>query len=148
MQQGERVKHVEWGIGMEFGLECRVQLLQSGQSVPMSRSSNSASPLASQPLAHRERPVPSPLNKKNQPEPPTMMVDEVSRASSGLPEVNQVEQAHQVSPVAKKSIVRENTTVASPSPSLEVLKEKATHDPVVQEVMRTFTAKIVDIRPK
>ncbi len=30
----------------------------------------------------------------------------------------------------------------------EAITQKASHDPVVQEVMRTFGAKIVDVRPK
>ncbi|HCP75620.1 MAG TPA: hypothetical protein DIU08_13405, partial [Ktedonobacter sp.] len=48
-------------------------------------------------------------------------------------------------PVARKNIVRENTSTGLP---LEIIKQKASSDPVVQEVMRTFTAKIVDIRSK
>jgi hypothetical protein len=51
----------------------------------------------------------------------------------------------QSSPVAKKNMVRENTGTAS---TLETVKQKASSDPVVQEVIRTFAAKIVDIRLK
>ncbi|HEY6408410.1 MAG TPA: hypothetical protein VIY29_13160, partial [Ktedonobacteraceae bacterium] len=61
------------------------------------------------------------------------------------------------SPVAKKNIVRENTGTESIQPprsskssqsSLEIAKQKAISDPVVKEVMKTFQAKIVDIRLK
>jgi hypothetical protein len=48
-------------------------------------------------------------------------------------------------PLARTNIVRENTTVAVPQESIE---QKVCRDPVVQEVMKTFTAKIVEIRPK
>ena len=56
--------------------------------------------------------------------------------------------------VVKKHIVRENTTIESLQPSqsslssLEIAKQKASSDPVVQEVIKTFQAKIVDIRLK
>ena len=52
------------------------------------------------------------------------------------------------SPVVKNSVVRENTTIESSASSPEALKQKVSSDPVVQEVMKTFTAKIVDIRTK
>jgi DNA polymerase-3 subunit gamma/tau len=64
------------------------------------------------------------------------------------------------SPVVKKNIVRENTGTESIQPpslsksskssqsSLEIAKQKAISDPVVKEVMKTFQAKIVDIRLK
>jgi len=47
--------------------------------------------------------------------------------------------------VAKKNIVSENISVGL---SPEAVREQASSDPVVQEVMRTFSAKIVDIRLK
>jgi hypothetical protein len=40
--------------------------------------------------------------------------------------------------------VRENKPVISK----ETLEQKVHHDPVIQEVMRTFSARIVDIHPK
>src|SRR5438874_1584325 len=52
------------------------------------------------------------------------------------------------SPVVKNSVVRENTTIESSTSSPEALRQKVSSDPVVQEVMKTFTAKIVDIRTK
>ncbi len=59
MQQGDRVKYVEWGLGMEFGRKFRVQLLLPEQTVPpppVSRSTNVAPSAAPQQSAHRERP--------------------------------------------------------------------------------------------
>ncbi len=50
--------------------------------------------------------------------------------------------------VVKKHIVRENITTEVPRISPEVIKQKAGSDPVVQEIVRTFAAKIVDIRLK
>ena len=54
----------------------------------------------------------------------------------------------QTAPIVKKGVVRENTTSVSTGSSFDSIKQKASSDPVVQEVMKTFTAKIVDIRPK
>ncbi len=45
---------------------------------------------------------------------------------------------------ARTKMVKEN----KPAMSKEALEQKVHHDPVIQEVMRTFSAKIVDIHPK
>jgi hypothetical protein len=49
------------------------------------------------------------------------------------------------SPLARMSKVSENTSEGS---FQETIEQRALRDPVVQEVMRTFTARIVDVRPK
>ena len=46
--------------------------------------------------------------------------------------------------LARKDVVRENKEEVSQ----ETLEQKVRRDPVVQEIMRTFTARIVDIHPK
>nr|HET6904193.1 DNA polymerase III subunit gamma/tau [Ktedonobacteraceae bacterium] len=145
MQQGDRVKYVEWGLGMEFGRKFRVHLLLPEQAVPpplASRSTNVASSAAPQQSAHRERPA-SPQQAKNaQPEAKATRNEANGHVTDPPVEVNQPLS------IVKKNVVRENTTTVSASPPFETIKQKASADPVVQEVIRTFTAKIVDIRPK
>jgi hypothetical protein len=41
--------------------------------------------------------------------------------------------------------VKENINVVQPQ---ETIEQKVRRDPVVQEVIKTFTARIVDVRPK
>jgi hypothetical protein len=50
-----------------------------------------------------------------------------------------------VPPVAKNGIVRENTSIVS---SREIMQQQVEHDPVVQEVIKTFAARIVDVYSK
>jgi hypothetical protein len=50
-----------------------------------------------------------------------------------------------VESLARTSIVSENKTTASPQ---ETIEQKAMRDPIVQEVMKTFGAKIVNVQPK
>jgi len=154
MQQAERVKHVEWGLEMEFQRKFRVQLLLPDQAIPtpsVTRSANVAPSLAPQQSAHRERPVSPQPSKPVQPEARATVTGDNSSVSAPVVEDKPVP------PIAKKNIVRENTTTMSAVPIVpgkpvsqpfETVKEKASNDPVVQEVMRTFTAKIVNISPK
>jgi hypothetical protein len=155
MQQGERSKYVDWAFSTEFNQKCRVRLLAPGQPVPAppvyasnSHSANTAIPLASQQSAHLERrasTTPAPAGSKH--------VEQ-----GGAPELAQRQEPaapvvhtpgeNSSSPVVKNSVVRENTTIESSTSSPEALRQKVSSDPVVQEVMKTFTAKIVDIRTK
>jgi hypothetical protein len=103
-------------------------------------------PLASQQSAHLERPAsttPAPAGSKHVEQEGTPKL--VQQQEPAAPVVH-TPGANSSSPVVKKSVLRENTTRESSSP--EALKQKVSRDPVVQEVMKTFTAKIVDIRTK
>lgn len=161
MQQGDRVKHAEWGLGMEFQRKFRVQLLLPDQTLPpppVNRSPTITPPVAPQQSAHRGRPPspPSPPSSRqsqtgqNQPEARQYEAKAVMPGEAIQEVVPPVEvsDADQAAPIVKKGVVRENTTSVSASSSFESIKQKASSDPVVQEVMKTFTAKIVDIRPK
>jgi hypothetical protein len=144
VKEEERYKILEWALTIEFGSECRVRLIPPGQSVPlhqesdpMSYSTSAASTGASQQSAFLERPVsPSYLNEEipNAPEPP-----------SGLNQALYDTGLSGEDSLAKTVSVKENINAAK---SREVIEENARRDPVVQEVIKTFTAKIVDIRPK
>ncbi len=147
MQQGDRVKFVEWGLGMEFGRKFRVQLLLPEQALPpppTSRSANIAPSAVPQQSAHRERPASTPPAKNAQPE-----AKATGNGTNG--HMNVIEapvEVNQPLAIVKKNVIRENTTIVSDRSPFEAIKQKASADPVVQEVIRTFTAKIVDIRPK
>jgi DNA polymerase-3 subunit gamma/tau len=149
LQQGERFKYVEWALNMEFEQKCQVRLLAPGQAVPVppshtsnGRLANTAVPAAPQQAAHRERPasIPSALKPVEQVDTPEMTQEPTSTLVHAPAE-------DQPSLIVKKSVVRENTIIES-APPLDVIRQKVSSDPVVQEVMKTFTAKIIDIRPK
>jgi DNA polymerase-3 subunit gamma/tau len=134
-----RAKDVEWALEVEFGLPCQVRLVPPGQSPGLAPMSDTASystgtGLAPQPSAYREPKPPSSTVREEQPDkvephlnPPAV---DLYAGSAHTP--------------ARTSIVRENTPVVSK----ETLEQKVHRDPVIQEVMRTFSAKIVEIRPK
>jgi DNA polymerase-3 subunit gamma/tau len=142
-----RLKDVEWALGVEFGQKCRVRLVTSPQSSPpvlfseISDFSVSAE-IASQPAARQERPavLPSP------PEAGEGEQEMLAQHVQGEP-VSSADPANTTSssPLARMSKVSENTTEGS---FQETIEQRALRDPVVQEVMKTFTARIVDVRPK
>lgn len=153
VQGGERTKDVDWALSIEFDLPCRVRLIAPGQTAPAlpahtngSQAAYSAPPIAPQSSARRERPaVPASPPAKQQSvkqEPPSATAQPPDAAVS-IPSVEDSSEA-----VVKKHIVRENITTEVPHISPEVIKQKASSDPVVQEVVRTFAANIVDIRLK
>lgn len=142
-----RLKDVEWALGVEFGQKCRVRLVTSPQSSPpvlfsgISDFSVSAG-VAPQSAARQERPAVLPLppeagdgeqgmSAQHVQEEPVSSADPVDTTSS--------------SPLARISKVSENTTEGS---FQETIEQKALRDPVVQQVMKTFTARIIDVRPK
>ena len=153
VREKDRSKHVNWALSTEFRQKCHVRLLAPGQPVPAppayasnSHSANTAMPLASQQSAHLERrasTTPAPAGSKHVEQEGTPEL--VQRQEPAAPVVHTPGE-NSSSPVVKKSVLRENTTIESSSP--EALKQKVSRDPVVQEVMKTFTAKIVDIRTK
>jgi DNA polymerase-3 subunit gamma/tau len=176
MRKGDRCADVEWALSLEFNQKCRVRLLAPGD--PVTAAFNSAalplsSPAATKQPAHSERngsdaqssPSRSAKPRNAGPEglvaqsfPDRQQDDTGTRAAASPAPTTYGEDA--VPPVAKKTIVRENSMSESArkvseqmpvQPSAlasEAIAQKASHDPVVQEVMRTFGAKIVDIRPK
>lgn len=136
-----RYKDLEWALEIEFGLPCQVRLVPPGQSpasgsMPDAANYSTGAGLAPQPSAYREPKPPSSTVREEQPEkiePP-----------QNPPPVDLYASSAQATTPARTNIVRENTPVMSK----ETLEQKVHRDPVIQEVMRTFSAKIVDIRPK
>jgi DNA polymerase III subunit gamma/tau len=142
-----RTKDVEWALEVEFGLPCQVRLVPPGQSPSVAPVSDTASystgaTLAPQPSAYREPPPPKPSS-------PTVREEQQQSREAGQdqPAVDLYASSSGVTGVptpARTNMVRENKPVMSK----ETLEQKVHHDPVIQEVMRTFSAKIVDIHPK
>ena len=144
VKEEERYKILEWALTIEFGLECRVRLIPPGQSVPphqapdpMSYSTSTASAVAPQQSAFLERPASSSYLDEDIPTAPKPS----SRMNQSLYDTSPSDQDS----LAKTGSVKENISSVQ---SREAIEENARRDPVVQEVIKTFTAKIVDIRPK
>ncbi|HYT35974.1 MAG TPA: hypothetical protein VEL49_02260, partial [Ktedonobacteraceae bacterium] len=144
VKEEERYKVLEWALTIEFGLECRVRLIPPGQSLPLppvsdtvSYSSSAAPAFAPQQSAFLERPVA-----------PAYLDEEIWDAQKPLSRTNH--SLYETSPSDEDSLaitgsVKENINAAQPR---ETIEQNVRLDPVVQEVIKTFTARIVDIRPK
>jgi DNA polymerase III subunit gamma/tau len=142
-----RYKDLEWALEMEFGLPCQVRLVAPDQPPSLAPVSDAVSystgaTLTPQPSAYREPPPAKPSSPTLREKPPESIPSpqdppavDLYAASSG---------AMDTMPPARTKVVRENNPVMSK----ETLEQKVHHDPVIQEVMRTFSAKIVDIHPK
>jgi DNA polymerase III subunit gamma/tau len=142
----DRYKDLEWALSIEFGIPCFVRLVPPGQPLPSvpipdaaTYSTSTAPTIAPQQSAYRERPV-------TPPNPP----EEISGAGMQKPTSPLDQPAYENSPsdaatLARMNIVRENTNVASHEDTIE---QKASRDPVVQEVVKTFSARIVEVHPK
>ena len=146
VQEGDRAKDVDWALSTEFKQKCRVRLLAPGALPPSSLifesgsfSLNTAVKETPPRSAHLERPAADSPPRLSEPEAEAEFQQEPPATNGHASAVEQ-------SPaVAKKNIVSENISMGL---SPEAVREQASSDPVVQEVMRTFSAKIVDIRLK
>ncbi len=144
VKEEERYKILEWALTLEFGLECHVRLIPPGQSVPpppvsdpVSYSTNAAPANTPQQSAFLERPVsPSYLGEEI---PDTQKPSYIMKQS--LYETSPIGE----DPLAKTGSLKENVNATQPR---ETIEQHVLRDPVVQEVIKTFTARIVDIRPK
>ena len=144
VKEEDRYKILEWALTIEFELECRVRLVPPGQPLstvpipdPVSYSTSVAPAIASQQSAYLERPVSPPYPIEDIPDaqkPFSMMSQALYEASPS-----------DAASLARTGIVKENINVVQPQ---ETIEQKVRRDPVVQEVIKTFTARIVDVRPK
>ncbi|HZU66202.1 MAG TPA: DNA polymerase III subunit gamma/tau [Ktedonobacteraceae bacterium] len=146
VKENDRYKDLEWALTMEFGLPCQVRLLPPGHTFtavpvyePDPPSANTMLTSAPPQSAYREPPVSSPPAQIEQ------AANGIETPDVGLSAVDTVHTNNGDGPVAKNSVVRENTSVFS---SRESIQQQAERDPVVQEVIKTFSARIVDVFPK
>ena len=142
-----RYKDLEWALEMEFGLPCRVRLVPPDQSpslAPMSDVANysAGAALAPQPSAYREPPPAKPSSPTLGEEQPGTIEPQQDPPAADLYATSS--DAAGVKTPARTNVVRENKPVVLQ----ETLEQKVRHDPVIQEVIRTFSATIVDIQPK
>ncbi len=144
VKEEDRYKILEWALTIEFGLECRVRLVPPGQSVPLppvsdpvSYSTSVAPAIASQQSAYLERPVSPPY--------PTEDIPDAQKPFSMMSQALYEASPSDAASLARTGIVKENINVVQPQ---ETIEQKVRRDPVVQEVIKTFTARIVDIRQK
>ena len=145
VKEEERYKILEWALTIEFGLECRVRLIPPGQSVPL--------PPVSDPVSYSTSAAPAVAPPQQsafleRPGAPSYLGEEISDAQKPLSGMNQ--SLYENSPsdedsLAKTGSMKENISAAQPRVTIE---QNVLRDPVVQEVIKTFTARIVDIRPK
>ncbi len=146
LKANDRYKFLEWALTTEFQIPCLVRLVPPGQllsTVPIPDSvtySTSAAPtIASLQSAHRG---PSVL--------PSYPDQDTSDIGTPGPLSESNQSSHEASPtdtatLARTGSMKENISVVQPQDTIE---QKVRSDPVVQEVMKTFSARIVDIRPK
>lgn len=158
---------IKWGMTVELGQECRVRLLPPNTDV----SSLRIPPPSSPPLSGTNgRSSPPALSVTPNPSVQREPSPSVTRPRGEVPPLQRNPQADGItslhsaassgnapSPLARKSTVRENTTMVSsqaePTPlnglsRLELVRKKATQDPVVQKVVDMFRAEIKDINLK
>jgi DNA polymerase III subunit gamma/tau len=144
LKANERYKFLEWALTTEFQTPCFVRLVAPGQSVslphvsdPMSYSTSAAPSITSQQSAYLERPV-SPLQ-------PTEEIPDAQKPPSGMSQALYETSPSDAAPLTRTSIVKENISIALPQDTID---QKVRRDPVVQEVIKTFSARIVEVRPK
>jgi len=155
LHESEYCPDVEDALNLEFRQPCKLRLLPPEQALPAPSSRSveyqtssmaASSPDVSSP-AHRQRSTPASASPARQakesetPEPPRSQQQPSAPVVASSPD-------NTPSPVVKKGVVRENTKSTFAYSSPEDVKRKASQDPVVQEVMRTFSAKIVNVEAK
>jgi len=141
VHENDRSKDIEWALTTEFSRQCKVRLLPPGQPPPETSmpwetgipSTNAAPASPPQQSARLERPASPSIGTEG----PS------GRVQDGHPAYGT--DIVQPPPLARTQIVSENTTTVS---SQETIEQKARRDPIVQEVMKTFTARIVNVQPK
>jgi DNA polymerase III subunit gamma/tau len=164
LQKKEDHDSIEWALKVELQRECSVRLVppesgSSSRTIPPPNASNYAAhaamtlpPLQS---AHVERPAASPARTPPQEQQkPAKQQEPLASHGPSAPTAD----ASFTPPLARNSVVRENTTStpgekAAQNPEqhttrLQSAAKKVKGDPIVQEVARMFKAEIKDIQLK
>ncbi len=144
VKEEDRYKILEWALTTEFGTPCLVRLVPPGQpfsATPIPDSftySTSAAPVvAPQQSAHRERLVLPPDEET----PDARMQKPLSQSNQS----SYHSDPSDAMSLARMGNMKENITGVGPQDTIE---QKVRRDPVVQEVMKTFSARIVEVHPK
>jgi DNA polymerase III subunit gamma/tau len=151
LSQSDRAKHVDWALSLEFGQPCRVRLLRPGElpavsnppAPPKSSGKNGAGQSA------KPAPQPAPAEPAT---PPQKSPADGTNGHKKTPSASAAQAAPSVEgrtvPLARSNVVRENSNKVSAAEAQEMLEQKAKSNPVVQEIMRTFTVKNIQVNPK
>ena len=143
IKEGNNPQKVEWALSIEFNTPCKLRVLAPDQPYTASQAPGSVSyshgTTVAQPSAYRERSQPS------QPFSPPLAEKERAPQSQQAATESGTSGISDAEPLARPQAVRENKKVAL---SMEEAQRKAQQDPVVQEVVRMFTATIKDVQPK
>jgi DNA polymerase-3 subunit gamma/tau len=151
LQKDDYHEAIAWALRIELEQQCRVRLVPPSQATPIpvpptdtaTRSASTTPPAPPRRSAFRERPEAS-----------TSTVGNRSEALGDAPTEGLVAPENpafdNVLPLARKNIVRENTSSAMVTHETrqDMLRRKVTDDPVVQEVVRIFKAEIKEVYPK
>ncbi len=152
---------IEWGMKIELEQECRVRLLPPNADASMMRIPAPPTPpgLSEQTMYTAASTIPRQSARREPPPARSKAVEQPRKTPENEIPSSQgaASSANPPSPLARKSTVRENTTMASAqsepiplngSSRLEFARKKATRDPIVQKVVEMFKADIKDINLK
>jgi DNA polymerase-3 subunit gamma/tau len=153
---------IKWGLTVELGQECLVRLLPPNADISTlripppssftggnSQAAHTTMSLTPNQSAYREQSAPATRTRS---EPSDQQRKPQANGTGALHSA--ASSGNAPSPLARKSTVRENTTMVSsssvPTPlnglsRLESARKKATQDPVVQKVVDMFKAEIKNI---
>ncbi|HVB62525.1 MAG TPA: DNA polymerase III subunit gamma/tau [Ktedonobacteraceae bacterium] len=154
LHESEYCADVEDALSLEFRQPCQLRLLPPGQPLPppapRSAEYQTLAPPASPPggasPVHRQRSNTAPTAPEQQGNGPE--ASKPPRSQQAPAPVAELPAADSPAPVVKKGVVRENMNGTSAYHSPEEITQKASHDPVVREVIHTFSAKIINVEAK
>lgn len=144
VRSNDRPRDIEWALNTEFGQPCKVRLVPPGQaptSSTLSYTRGPASDVASS--AHRDRSSPS-------------LSPEVSRPARDQ-EVSLTDTSHSTRTLLTDAGRRETSPCAETPEvdekkrallSREEAQQKAQQDPIVQEAIKVFGARLKDVQPQ
>ncbi len=147
LSQSDRAKHVDWALSLEFGQPCRVRLLRTGErptvSAPAAQPKSSGNNGSGQPGTTRPTAQLQSAAAPEKQKPASGRTSGRKDSPSAHADSTAQERA-----LARSNVVRENSNTLSAVAAQELLEQKAKSHPVVQEVMRTFTVKNIQVNPK
>jgi hypothetical protein len=138
---------IEWALKIELNQECKLRLLPPGQSLQTQVSVPAPRPRDLSTNTIARTPQPPPYHEQSAPKMPqeSPKDQEQSKQMADRSQMPIGEVLHH-SPLARPSIMRENTTMGGTRQ--EIATKKAESDQVVQAAMRMFKAEIKNIHLK
>lgn len=158
----QRYKDLEWALQMEFNLQsCKVHLVLANDAADaaeppgptMLHTSSATSEGVMELPTFYEPPSDNSMQQEHAPReeytsPDAQKPSDIYSLATDAPGTIDDTRTTGTAESSRKHILKEHRPVAGAGAKPEALEHKARRDPVVQEIMRTFAAKIVDIHPK